>query len=59
MEIKKDTALFFKNGMTVSAHFVDGKVDQITYYRIDPKDPKKNNLPFRRRNRDSFAGQCS
>ena len=44
-EIKKDTALFFKNGMTVSAHFVDGKVDQITYYRRDPKDSKKTICP--------------
>ena len=44
-EIKKDTALFFKNGMTVSAHFVDGKVDQITYYRTDPKDSKKTICP--------------
>ena len=45
VEIKKDTALFFKNGMTVSAHFVDGKVDQITYYRRDPKDSKKTICP--------------
>jgi hypothetical protein len=46
VETKKDTALFIKNGMTVSAHFVDGKVDQITYSRTDPKDSKKNNLLF-------------
>ena len=45
VEIKKDTALFFKNGMTVSAHFIDGKVDQITYYRTDPKDSKKTICP--------------
>ena len=45
VEIKKDTALFIKNGMTVSAHFVDGKVDQITYYSIDPKDSKKTICP--------------
>jgi len=45
VEIKKDTALFFKNGMTVSAHFVDGKVDQITYYRTDLKDSKKTICP--------------
>jgi hypothetical protein len=45
VEIKKDTALFFKNGVTVSAHFVDGKVDQITYYRTDPKDSKKTICP--------------
>ena len=45
VEIKKDTALFIKNGMTVSAHFVDGKVDQITYYRTDPKDSKKTICP--------------
>ena len=41
VEIKKDTALFFKNGMSVFAHFIDGTVDQITYYRTDPKDTKK------------------
>ena len=45
VEIKKDTALFIKNTMTVSAHFVDGKVDQITYYRTDPKDSKKTICP--------------
>ena len=45
VEIKKDTALFFKNGMTVSAHFTDGKVDQITYYKTDPRDPKKTICP--------------
>jgi hypothetical protein len=45
VEIKRDTILFFKNGMTVSAHFVDGKVDQITYYRIDPKDSKRTISP--------------
>jgi hypothetical protein len=45
VESKKDTALFFKNGMTVSAHFIDGKVDSITYYKIDPKDSKKTIAP--------------
>jgi len=45
VEVKKDTLLFFKNGMTISAHFVDGKVDQITYYRIDPKDSKRTICP--------------
>ena len=45
VEIKKDTALFFKNGMTISAHFIDGKVDQITYYKADPKDSKKTICP--------------
>ena len=45
VEIKKDTALFFKNGMTVSAHFIDGKVDQITYYKTDPKNSKKTICP--------------
>ena len=29
VEIKKDTALFMRNGMTVSVHFIDGKVDEI------------------------------
>ena len=56
VEIKKDTALFLKNGMTVSVHFFGGKVDQITYYKTDPKDPKKNNLPFQRRSGHSPAG---
>ena len=45
VEIKKDTALFFKNGMSVFAHFIDGTVDQITYYRTDPKDTKKKICP--------------
>jgi hypothetical protein len=45
VEIKKDTALFFKNGMSVSAHFIDGKVDQITYYKTDPKNSKKTICP--------------
>src|SRR6516164_3844864 len=45
VEVKKETLLFFKNGMTISAHFVDGKVDQITYYRIDPKDSKRTICP--------------
>jgi hypothetical protein len=44
-KVQKDTLLFIKNGMTVSAHFVDGKVDQITYYRIDPKDSKRTICP--------------
>jgi hypothetical protein len=41
VEMKRDTALFLKNGMTVSVHFVGGKVDQITYCKTDPKDSKK------------------
>jgi hypothetical protein len=45
VETKQDTALFFKSGMNVSAHFVDGKVDQITYYRTDPKASKKTICP--------------
>jgi hypothetical protein len=45
MEIKKDTALFLKNGMTVSVHLASGKVDQITYYKTDPKDSKKTICP--------------
>jgi hypothetical protein len=45
MEIKKDTALFLKNGMTVSVHLAGGKVDQITYYKTDPKDSKKTISP--------------
>jgi hypothetical protein len=45
VEIKKDTALFFKSGMTVSAHFIDGKVDEIRYYKTDLKDSKKTICP--------------
>jgi len=45
VEIKKDTALFFKNGITVGVHFIDGKVDQIRYYKTDPKDSKKTICP--------------
>ena len=45
VEIKKDAALFFKNGMTVSVHFIDGKVDQIRYYKTDPKNSKKTICP--------------
>jgi hypothetical protein len=41
LEIKKDTALFMRNGMTVSVHFIDGKVDEIRYYKVNPKDSKK------------------
>ena len=44
-EIKKDTALFSKNGMTVSVHFIDGRVDAITYYKTDPKNSKKTICP--------------
>jgi len=45
VEIKKDMALFFKNGMTISVHFIDGKVDEIRYYKTDPKDSKKTICP--------------
>jgi hypothetical protein len=45
VEIKKDTALFFKSGMTVSVHFIDGKVVEIRYYKTDPKDSKKTICP--------------
>ena len=41
LEIKKDTALFMRIGMTVSVHFIDGKVDEIRYYKVNPKDSKK------------------
>ena len=44
-EIKKDTALFSKNGMTVSVHFIDGRVDAIRYYKVNPKDSKKTICP--------------
>lgn len=45
VELKKDAALFLKNGMYVSAHFADEKVDEISYYRKSPKDPKKSVCP--------------
>ena len=45
MEIKKDAVLFFKNGMTVSVHFTDGKVDEIRYYKTNPKNSKKTICP--------------
>ena len=45
MESKEDTALFFKNGMTVAAHFIDGHVHEISNYNIDPKDLKKTIWP--------------
>jgi len=45
VDIKKDTALFFKNGMTLSVHFIDGRVDEIRYYKIDSKNSKKTICP--------------
>jgi hypothetical protein len=44
-EVKKDSMLFLKNGMYVSVHFTGGKVDEISYYKKDPKDPKKSVCP--------------
>ena len=45
VEIKKDTALFIRNGMTVSTHFIDGRVDAIRYFKVNPKDSKKTICP--------------
>jgi len=45
VEIKKDTALFIRNGMTVSVHFIDRRVDEIRYYKANPKDSKKTICP--------------
>ena len=45
VEAKKDAASFLKNGMTVSAHFAGGKVDEISYYKRDPKDSRKSVSP--------------
>jgi hypothetical protein len=45
VEVKKDAALFLKNGMTVSVHFTGGKVDEISYYRRDSKDSRKSVSP--------------
>ena len=45
VEVKKDAASFLKNGMTVSVHLVGGKVDQITYYKTDPRHSKKTICP--------------
>jgi hypothetical protein len=45
VEIKKDTALFVRNGMTVSVHFIDGRVDEIRYYKVNPKGSKKTICP--------------
>jgi hypothetical protein len=44
VSIQKDAALFLKNGLTVSVHFIAGKVDQIIYYKRDPLGSKN---PFR------------
>jgi hypothetical protein len=45
VEIKKDAVLFFKNGMAVSVHLTDGKVDEIRYYKTNPKNSKKTICP--------------
>jgi hypothetical protein len=45
VEIKRDTALFLKNGISVSVHLASGKVDQITYYKTGLKDSKKTISP--------------
>lgn len=45
VEVKKDAALFLKNGMNVSVHFANGKVDEISYYKKDRKNPKKSVSP--------------
>jgi hypothetical protein len=45
LEVKRDAALFLKNGMSVYVHFVSGKVDEIAYYKKDSKDSKKSVCP--------------
>ena len=45
VESKKDTAVFFKNGMTVAVHLIDGHVHEISYYKIGPKNSKKTICP--------------
>jgi hypothetical protein len=45
VSIQKDAALFLKNGLTVSVHFIAGKVDQIIYYKKDPLGSKKSVSP--------------
>ena len=45
VSIQKDAALFLKNGLTVSVHFIAGKVDQIIYYKKDPLSSKKSASP--------------
>ena len=42
---KGATALFFKNFTYVSAHFAEGSVDEISYYKKDPKYSKKSVSP--------------
>jgi hypothetical protein len=62
VEVKKDAALFLKNGMNVSVHFTGGNVDEISYYKKDPKNPKKSvsptdaetNILLRANSQDSF-----
>ena len=39
------TALFFKDFMYVSVHFAEGSVDEISYYKKDPKYSKKSVSP--------------
>jgi hypothetical protein len=34
-----------RNGMTVSVHFIDGRVDEIRYYKVNPKNSKKTICP--------------
>jgi hypothetical protein len=45
VEVKKNAMLFLKNGIYVSVHFADRKVDEISYYKKDPKDSKKSVSP--------------
>jgi hypothetical protein len=49
LSIQKDAALFLTNGLTVSVHFIAGKVDQIIYYKKDPPGSKNpSRLPKRK-----------
>jgi len=45
VEIKKDAAVFIRNGMTVSVHFIDARVEEIRYYKVNSKDSKKTVCP--------------
>jgi hypothetical protein len=49
MEVKKDTALFLKNGMYIYVHFAARKVDEISYYKRDPEDSKNQSALRTRR----------
>lgn len=45
VEENGDQALFFKGFMYISVHLARGNVDEISYYKKDPKHPKKSICP--------------